>query len=66
MLNRFLIPLLPVGFICTASNHYFIFFFLLLFVLFLAFQFVDDDNKCYLEINYTFDIRKEWQPIETS
>jgi len=21
---------------------------------------VDDDNKCYLEINYTFDIRKEW------
>ncbi|KAF2306025.1 hypothetical protein GH714_009479 [Hevea brasiliensis] len=22
--------------------------------------FVDDDNKCYLEINYTFDIRKEW------
>ncbi|OAY43448.1 rho GDP-dissociation inhibitor 1 [Manihot esculenta] len=29
-------------------------------------RFVDDDNKCYLEINYTFDIRKEWQPIETS
>ncbi|XP_050212428.1 rho GDP-dissociation inhibitor 1-like [Mercurialis annua] len=25
-------------------------------------KFVDDDNKCYLEINYTFDIRKEWQP----
>ncbi|CAI0374422.1 unnamed protein product [Linum tenue] len=25
-------------------------------------QFVDDDNKCYLEINYTFDIRKEWLP----
>lgn len=25
------------------------------------FQFVDDDNKCYLEINYTFDIRKNWQ-----
>ncbi|RDX97180.1 Rho GDP-dissociation inhibitor 1, partial [Mucuna pruriens] len=24
-------------------------------------KFVDDDNKCYLEINYTFDIRKEWQ-----
>ncbi|KAG6572250.1 Rho GDP-dissociation inhibitor 1, partial [Cucurbita argyrosperma subsp. sororia] len=23
-------------------------------------KFVDDDNKCYLEINYTFDIRKEW------
>lgn len=25
-----------------------------------VFQFVDDDNKLYLEINYTFDIRKEW------
>ncbi|XP_044460586.1 rho GDP-dissociation inhibitor 1-like [Mangifera indica] len=24
-------------------------------------KFVDDDNKCHLEINYTFDIRKEWQ-----
>ncbi|CAN8245227.1 unnamed protein product [Cochlearia groenlandica] len=24
-------------------------------------KFVDDDNKCYLEINYTFDIRKNWQ-----
>ncbi|KAI3456858.1 hypothetical protein Pfo_013521 [Paulownia fortunei] len=23
-------------------------------------KFVDDDNKCYLEINYTFDIQKEW------
>jgi Rho GDP-dissociation inhibitor len=23
-------------------------------------QFLDDDNKCYLEINYTFGIRKEW------
>ncbi|KDP37766.1 hypothetical protein JCGZ_06445 [Jatropha curcas] len=23
-------------------------------------KFVDDDNKCYLEINYTFDIKKEW------
>ncbi|KAF9610518.1 hypothetical protein IFM89_022798 [Coptis chinensis] len=23
-------------------------------------KFIDDDNKCYLEINYTFDIRKEW------
>ncbi|KAJ8899277.1 hypothetical protein K2173_018251 [Erythroxylum novogranatense] len=23
-------------------------------------RFVDDDQKCYLEINYTFDIRKEW------
>ncbi|KAF5742123.1 Rho GDP-dissociation inhibitor 1 family protein [Tripterygium wilfordii] len=24
-------------------------------------KFIDDDNKCYLEIKYTFDIRKEWQ-----
>ncbi|KAA0054334.1 hypothetical protein IC582_028806 [Cucumis melo] len=24
-------------------------------------KFVDDDNKCYLEINYTFDIRKDWK-----
>lgn len=23
-------------------------------------RFVDDDGKCYLEINYTFDIRKDW------
>ncbi|AES71805.1 putative Rho protein GDP-dissociation inhibitor [Medicago truncatula] len=23
-------------------------------------KFLDDDNKCYLEINYTFDIRKDW------
>ncbi|KAJ1405537.1 Rho protein GDP-dissociation inhibitor [Sesbania bispinosa] len=23
-------------------------------------KFVDDDNKIYLDINYTFDIRKEW------
>ncbi|KAJ6852356.1 rho GDP-dissociation inhibitor 1 [Iris pallida] len=23
-------------------------------------KFIDDDGKCYLEINYTFDIRKEW------
>lgn len=23
-------------------------------------KFIDDDNKCYLEINYTFDIRKDW------
>ncbi|KAM1010332.1 hypothetical protein ACFX2I_045754 [Malus domestica] len=23
-------------------------------------KFLDDDNKCYLEINYTFDIRREW------
>nr|XP_027085690.1 rho GDP-dissociation inhibitor 1-like [Coffea arabica] len=24
-------------------------------------KFLDDDNKCYLEINYTFEIKKEWQ-----
>lgn len=23
-------------------------------------KFLDDDNKCYLEINYTFDIKKDW------
>ncbi|GMI85643.1 SUPERCENTIPEDE1 [Hibiscus trionum] len=23
-------------------------------------KFVDDDQKCHLEINYTFDIRKDW------
>ncbi|CAK9182238.1 unnamed protein product [Ilex paraguariensis] len=23
-------------------------------------KFLDDDNKCYLQINYTFDIRKDW------
>ncbi|GJM86655.1 hypothetical protein PR202_ga02534 [Eleusine coracana subsp. coracana] len=23
-------------------------------------KFLDDDRKCYLEINYTFDIRREW------
>ncbi|KAK9155438.1 hypothetical protein Sjap_002918 [Stephania japonica] len=23
-------------------------------------KFLDDDNKCYLEMNYTFDIKKEW------
>ncbi|WCJ37452.1 Rho GDP-dissociation inhibitor 1 [Euphorbia peplus] len=23
-------------------------------------KFLDDDNKCYLEINYTFEIRKDW------
>ncbi|XP_021758646.1 rho GDP-dissociation inhibitor 1-like [Chenopodium quinoa] len=23
-------------------------------------KFLDDDNKCYLEIKYTFDIQKEW------
>ncbi|XP_008807328.1 rho GDP-dissociation inhibitor 1-like [Phoenix dactylifera] len=28
-------------------------------------RFLDDDGKCYLEINYTFDIRKEW-PSTTS
>ncbi|KAL9335946.1 hypothetical protein Peur_070434 [Populus x canadensis] len=27
-------------------------------------KFVDDDNKCYLEINYTFDIRKDWLPTK--
>ncbi|KAE8736210.1 Rho GDP-dissociation inhibitor 1 [Hibiscus syriacus] len=24
-------------------------------------KFVDDDKKCYLKINYSFEIRKEWQ-----
>lgn len=24
-------------------------------------KFLDDDKKCYLELNYTFDIKKEWQ-----
>ncbi|CAA7407206.1 unnamed protein product [Spirodela intermedia] len=28
-------------------------------------KFIDDDGKCYLEINYTFDIRKEW-PLTSS
>jgi hypothetical protein len=23
-------------------------------------QFVDDDGKCYLEMSYYFEIRKEW------
>ncbi|KAE8713087.1 Rho GDP-dissociation inhibitor 1 [Hibiscus syriacus] len=23
-------------------------------------KFIDDDQKCHLEINYTFDIRKDW------
>ncbi|XP_059662427.1 rho GDP-dissociation inhibitor 1-like [Cornus florida] len=23
-------------------------------------KFIDDDDKCYLEINYTFDIQKQW------
>lgn len=23
-------------------------------------KFLDDDNKCYLEINYVFEIRKDW------
>lgn len=27
-------------------------------------KFLDDDNKCYLEINYTFDIRKDWAAVE--
>ncbi|WOL19469.1 rho GDP-dissociation inhibitor 1-like isoform X2 [Canna indica] len=26
-------------------------------------KFADDDGKCYLEINYTFDIRREWPSI---
>ncbi|KAF0904618.1 hypothetical protein E2562_035872, partial [Oryza meyeriana var. granulata] len=26
-------------------------------------KFVDDDRKCYLEINYTFDIRRDWPSI---
>ncbi|KAL3850930.1 hypothetical protein ACJIZ3_012812 [Penstemon smallii] len=26
-------------------------------------QFLDDDNRCYLELNYTFDIKRDWQPI---
>ncbi|PIN21322.1 Rho GDP-dissociation inhibitor [Handroanthus impetiginosus] len=26
-------------------------------------QFLDDDNRCYLELNYTFEIKKEWQQI---
>ncbi|XP_027171726.1 rho GDP-dissociation inhibitor 1-like [Coffea eugenioides] len=26
-------------------------------------KFVDDDNRCYLEINYTFDIRKDWANV---
>lgn len=28
--------------------------------------FIDDDGKCYLEINYTFDIRKEWASAATN
>lgn len=24
-------------------------------------QFLDDDKRCYLELNYTFDIKREWQ-----
>ncbi|GMI69134.1 SUPERCENTIPEDE1 [Hibiscus trionum] len=27
-------------------------------------KFIDDDNKCHLEINYTFDIRKDWSSKE--
>jgi hypothetical protein len=30
------------------------------FCLRMDFQFVDDDKKSYLDINYTFDIRKDW------
>ncbi|KAL5212137.1 hypothetical protein ABZP36_022984 [Zizania latifolia] len=26
-------------------------------------KFLDDDRKCYLEINYTFDIRREWPAL---
>ncbi|KAL1566986.1 Rab GDP dissociation inhibitor alpha [Salvia divinorum] len=26
-------------------------------------KFVDDDNKCYLDINYTFDIQKDWAKL---
>lgn len=26
-------------------------------------KFIDDDDKCYLEINYTFDIRRDWQLV---
>jgi len=24
-------------------------------------QFLDDDNRCYLEMNYTFEIKKDWR-----
>ncbi|GMI73950.1 SUPERCENTIPEDE1 [Hibiscus trionum] len=27
-------------------------------------KFLDDDNKCYLEINYTFNIKKDWVSAE--
>ncbi|KAI3497249.1 hypothetical protein L1887_39733 [Cichorium endivia] len=27
-------------------------------------KFMDDDNKCYLEISYSFDIRKDWVTAE--
>ncbi|XP_031130181.1 rho GDP-dissociation inhibitor 1-like [Ipomoea triloba] len=27
-------------------------------------KFLDDDNKCHLEINYTFEIKKEWAATE--
>ncbi|KAL5987998.1 Rab GDP dissociation inhibitor alpha [Asimina triloba] len=26
-------------------------------------KFIDDDDNCYFELNYTFDIKKEWAPI---
>lgn len=31
------------------------------FFFYWCFQFIDDDKKCHLEINYTFEIRKDWQ-----
>ena len=30
------------------------------FFSFLFQQFVDDDRKCYLEMNYAFHIRRDW------
>lgn len=36
------------------------FFLLVGFIFWNKFQFVDDDGKCYLEMDYTFDIKKEW------
>ncbi|XP_020592913.1 rho GDP-dissociation inhibitor 1 [Phalaenopsis equestris] len=27
-------------------------------------KFIDDDDKCYLEINYTFDIRRDWPLVD--
>ncbi|KAJ8440169.1 hypothetical protein Cgig2_003494 [Carnegiea gigantea] len=31
------------------------------YFLLMSSELVDDDKKCYLGINYTFDIRKDWQ-----